>query len=80
MPKLTSRGSITIPIKVRSELGLRAGDRIDFLEKEKGEFVIVPVTQSVKDLNGMFRGRRSKPVSFESMDAAIAKGAASRSR
>ena len=80
MPKITSNGRITIPIKVRSALGLRVGDRVDFLEMEKGEFVIVPITQSVKDLNGMFRSRRNKPVSIKSMDAAIARGAASRSR
>jgi antitoxin PrlF len=64
---------------VRSALGVRPGNRIDFVEIEKGQFAIIPITGSIKALGGMFRGRRTKPASFEEMDAAIAKGA-SRSR
>ena len=76
---LTSKGQITIPVKVRNALGLDAGDRIEFVEDEKGQFTIVAATRSVRELKGLFQGKRSKPVSIEEMNAAIAKRA-SRSR
>ena len=73
---ITSKGQITIPAKVRTALGVGSGDRVEFVETEKGQFTIVPATGSVRDLKGLLRGRRSKPVSLEEMDRAIAKGAA----
>jgi AbrB family looped-hinge helix DNA binding protein len=76
---LTSKGQITIPVKVRTALGLDAGDRIEFVETEKGQFAIVAATRSVRELNGLFHRKGRRPVSVEEMNAAIAKGA-SRSR
>ena len=76
---ITSKGRITIPVQVRTALGVVAGDRIEFVEVEKGQFAIVAATRSVKELNGLFRDRRRKPVSIEEMNAAIRKRA-SRSR
>jgi antitoxin PrlF len=72
---LTSKGQITIPAQVRAELGLDAGDRVEFVKVGKGEFNIVAATRSVKELNGILHRKGRKPVSIEEMDAAIAKGA-----
>ncbi|MFG3454831.1 AbrB/MazE/SpoVT family DNA-binding domain-containing protein [Stutzerimonas stutzeri] len=75
---LTSKGQVTIPIQVRTSLGLDAGDRIEFVELEKGKYAIMAVTHSVKDLKGMIRNP-AIPVSIEDMNAAItAQGAAAR--
>jgi antitoxin PrlF len=76
---VTSKGQITIPAKVRKALGLDPGDRVEFVEIGKQEFSMVPATGSVRELKGLFRSRKTKPVSLEEMDRAIAKGA-SRSR
>lgn len=76
---LTSKGQITIPVQVRTALGVDTGDRIEFIEIEKGQFAIVAATRSVRELNGLFHRKGRKPVSIEEMNAAIAKGA-SRSR
>jgi len=68
---VSSKGQITIPAQVRASLGLRPGDRVDFVEIEKRQFAIVAVTQSVKRLKGIIR----KPqivVSIEDMNTAIA--------
>jgi AbrB family looped-hinge helix DNA binding protein len=73
---VTSKGQITIPVEVRSELGVSAGDRVEFIELGKGRYAIVPATRSIKELKGIFKGRRRKPVSIEEMDAAIAERAA----
>ncbi len=33
---LTSKGQLTVPKSVREALGLESGDRIEFVETEKG--------------------------------------------
>lgn len=77
---LTSKGQITIPIQVREALGLEAGDRIEFVETEAGEFTMIPANRSVRELNGMFKGKRKKAASIEEMNAAIARRASELSR
>jgi len=72
---ITSKGQVTIPAQVRTRLGVDSGDRIEFVEVEKGQFAIVAATRSVRELKGQFRGKRSKPVSIAEMNAAIAKRA-----
>ena len=49
---LTSKGQITIPIQVRTALGLGTGYKVDFVEIEKGQFVIRARTASIRDLEG----------------------------
>lgn len=75
---VTSKGQITIPVAVRTALGLVSGDRIEFIELADGQFAIVAATQSVTALKGMIR-KPKKPVSLAQMNSAIAKrGAAAR--
>lgn len=69
---LTSKGQVTIPVDVRTHLGLSTGDRIEFVLNEKtGRYEIVPVTRPVTALKGIIR-KPAKPVSIEDMNAAIA--------
>ena len=68
---VTSKGQITIPVSVRTALGLDAGSRVEFVETAKGEFSIVPATSPALALKGMLR-KPSKPVSIEQMNHAIA--------
>lgn len=77
---LTSKGQITIPASVRQTLALEAGDRIEFVEIEKGQFAIIPANRSIRELDGMFKSKRKKPVSIEEMNAAIARRAAQLNR
>ncbi|WP_374347741.1 AbrB/MazE/SpoVT family DNA-binding domain-containing protein [Chitinimonas sp.] len=71
---LSTKGQVTIPAAVRGALGLHAGDRIDFVELEPGQFAIVAATKSVDDLKGLL-GKPAAPVSIEAMNEAIAQGA-----
>jgi antitoxin PrlF len=75
MATLTSKGQITIPSRVRHALGLEAGDRVEFVEQGKGQFAIIAASRSVRELKGLFEGKRSKPASTEEMSAAIARRA-----
>jgi AbrB family looped-hinge helix DNA binding protein len=49
---MTSKGQITIPVKVRRALGLKPGARIDFYEAEDGEYMFRAKTGSIMDLEG----------------------------
>lgn len=68
---VTSKGQVTIPKPVRDALGLETGDRIEFVNTERG-FLVVPAKRDLRSLRGMFKGRRSKPATIEEMKAAIA--------
>ena len=68
---LTSKGQITVPIEVRNSLGVSFGDRIDFVEVEKGRFLILPAPCSVQELKG-FIPKPKKRVSIEDMNGAAA--------
>jgi AbrB family looped-hinge helix DNA binding protein len=73
---MTSKGQITIPIKVRKALGLKPGVRIDFYEVEDGEYVIRPKTGSIMEMEGCFQKLGYKPSAgnaptIEEMDQAV---------
>lgn len=71
---VTSKGQVTIPVDVRVRLGLRAGSRIDFVHVGAGIYEIHVNAGSIHDLAGAVPWR-SKPVTLEEMDEAIAAGA-----
>ncbi|WER50702.1 AbrB/MazE/SpoVT family DNA-binding domain-containing protein [Cupriavidus sp. WKF15] len=74
---VTSKGQVTIPVDVRTHLGLSTGDRIEFvLNEQTGRYEVVPATRSVTALKGIIR-KPSKPVSIDDMNAAIAEQGAS---
>jgi AbrB family looped-hinge helix DNA binding protein len=70
---ITSKGQITIPVEVRRKLGLKAGDRVGFIENENGEYVLKPKTGSIMNLKGIVKWT-GKPVTIEEMNETIAKG------
>ena len=75
---LTSKGQITIPVEVRNDLKVDAGDRVEFFQISPGRYELVAATSEVTALKGMF-GPAKKPVSIDAMNAAIARrGAAAR--
>lgn len=76
---LTTKGQITLPLAVRTTLGLSAGNRVDFVAIDGG-FKLMPVRSDVTSLRGRFAGRVKKPVSIEAMDEAIAQSVASRNK
>jgi antitoxin PrlF len=70
---MTSKGQITVPIEVRRDLGLKTGDRIEFIKNENGSYTLKPKTGSVQDVRGMWKWT-GKPLSIEEMNQVIAKG------
>ena len=68
---LTSKGQITIPVQVRTALGLETGDRVEFVEMEEGRFSIIAASKTVQDLKGLIR-KPAEAVSIDDMNRAIA--------
>ena len=52
---MTSKGQLTIPKPVRDRLGLRAGDRVEFVKAEDGTYRIVPRSGTFSDLLGIVK-------------------------
>jgi antitoxin PrlF len=67
---VTSKGQITIPLKVRSAMGLTPGDRVDFVRMDDGHYAVVPASHSIRTLKGIVP-QPDRPVSLEDMQAAI---------
>lgn len=74
---VTSKGQITIPKAVREALGVETGDRVEFVEVEKGVYSVVAATRDIRDLKGMI-AKPAKPVSVEDMNRAVARRAGRR--
>lgn len=51
---MTSKGQVTIPKRIRDELHLRSGDRLDFRIEENGTLRILPVSKKVSEVFGAF--------------------------
>ena len=75
---VTSKGQITIPVEVRNDLRVDAGDRVEFVLIAPGRYEFIAATSEVTALKGLF-GPAKKTVSIDAMNAAIARrGAAAR--
>lgn len=68
---ITSKGQVTIPKEIRDRLSLRSGDRIDFVLTDAG-LMVKPLKRDLRSLCGIFKGRRSKPLTIEQMNRSIA--------
>ena len=72
---VTSKGQITIPKPVRDGLGVTSGDRVEFVELERGVYTVVAATRDIRDLKGVIP-KPAKPVSIEDMSKAVRRHAA----
>lgn len=68
---LTSKGQVTIPIVVRTALGVDTGDRVEFVQVEAGRFELIAATQPVTALKGLVR-KPSSRVGIAAMNKVIA--------
>jgi AbrB family looped-hinge helix DNA binding protein len=68
---INPRGQVTIPVGIRTALGLKTGDRVEFVELGKGRFMVVAKNRSVRELEGLFRKKARKPVAIGQMNVAI---------
>ena len=76
MPRstLTSKGQITIPKDVRDEMGLKPGDRVDFVKNRAGRFMLRPINTDFRALKGIIKSPLGRPITIKEMNDAIARG------
>ena len=78
--RLTSKGQITIPLAVRARLGLKKGDRLDFVLEPDGRLRVEPKRVPFEKLRGLLRTPGRRRVSLREMDRAVAKAVQARWR
>jgi antitoxin PrlF len=76
--KVTSKGQITLPAKLRERLGIKPGDRVSFEEDGKRGVRLVARTVTAADLKGILKTDLS--LTDEELEEAIAESATARWR
>ena len=74
---VTGKGQITIPKAVRDALGVETGDRVEFIQHEKGVYTVIAATRDIRELKGLIQ-KPSKAVSVEDMNKAVRRHLAQR--
>jgi AbrB family looped-hinge helix DNA binding protein len=72
---VTSKGQITIPKEIRDQMGLKPGDRVDFIKDRAGRILLKPINTDFRSLKGIIKSPFNRPITLEEMDEAIARGA-----
>ena len=72
---LTAKGQIIIPKEVREHLGVDTGNRLNFVVQDDGSVIVEAVTRQVRELAGLLRRPRQRPVSTAQMDEGIGRRA-----
>jgi len=62
---LTRKGQVTIPGKIRKLLGLRTGDKVEFIIEENNRVVLRPVIKRVKEVYGKLEGKGKRKFLLE---------------
>ncbi len=70
---LTSKGQVTIPKEIRSRMGLKTGDRLDFRIDDRGRITVQPTHDpGFRRLRGMLhRYAKDRPVTVEEMNDGV---------
>lgn len=71
--RLTSKGQLTLPKKIRDQLRVRPGDRVEFRPTKAGKVVVEAASQDLRNLKGAFKAPAGG-LTLEEMDSAIRKG------
>lgn len=66
---VSTKGQIVIPARVRAELGVEAGSRVEFVKTEEG-WLIKSATLPVTVLKGVL-GKPRRPVSIDDMNRIV---------
>jgi antitoxin PrlF len=65
--KITSKGQITLPSRVRDRLNVGPGDSVVFVEGHDGKIVVRSKSGTLSDMRGMLGGK-SKPPSGNTIE------------
>jgi antitoxin PrlF len=64
---ITSKGQVTVPKRIRDELGVKPGDRVTFTAMPDGVVIMRAKTRSIDDLAGILFDEGREPVPIEKL-------------
>ncbi len=67
--RVTSKGQVTIPLKVRERLGIKPGSEIDFEMDERGAHIVRRPTNRGREIAREMRGHGTVPLSTDEIMA-----------
>jgi len=70
--KITSKGQVTIPKKVRDELHLKPGDKVNFELRDDRTVSLSASKSPADEVFGMLKREKQKPLSVEEMEKGVA--------
>ena len=68
---ITSKGRITIPKKIREQLHLRTGDKLDFRVEDDGSLRAYPIAKKVSEVFGFFAHKAANPKSVSDIQRGL---------
>lgn len=69
--KVTSKGQITIPKKIREKLNINPGDKVKFVTDESGGVKLITQKKPIEELKGILHRPGQKPKTIEEMNEGI---------
>lgn len=75
--KITSKGQITLPARMREKLRLMPGSRVVFEEQTNGDFVVRKLTGDIRDARNLLP-RPGRAFTVEEMKEGVAAAVAER--
>jgi antitoxin PrlF len=71
---LTSKGQLTLPIELRTQMGLQAGSIVEFIRDDAGGWTLMAKNGDIRELKGIVR-YDGPAVSIEDMNVAVMEAA-----
>jgi antitoxin PrlF len=68
--KITAKGQTTLPVEVRTALGVGPGDRVEFVKLADGKYEIRKVDRNLSSLTGIVEAKA--PIDYDALDRLIA--------
>ena len=67
----STKGQLTIPSRIREQLGLEPGTKVRFLVDDDGSLVLFPIKGKVLDLYGVLKDPTRRALTVEEMDEVV---------
>ncbi|MCL1884969.1 MAG: AbrB/MazE/SpoVT family DNA-binding domain-containing protein [Defluviitaleaceae bacterium] len=71
LAKVTTKGQITIPTSIREKLGIKNGDKLLFVDRPEGIFMVNPTITSLEKIGRAFEGEAER-IGLENEDDVVA--------
>jgi len=71
---ISSRGQVTIPKEIRDQLGLKPGDRVNFVKDRTGRISLKAFHKDFRSLKGSVKSPFNRPITIEEMNEASGRG------